>query len=289
MKRSSGNKMSLFFSFRRLASISVIGLLIICLSSACYDRESGCLDVEATNFNVQVDDACSDCCTYPTLSLSIKHVFGDTVLPFGSDFTLDSIDYFKLIDWRFYISQVKLLTSGTENGVLDTISLVLLDNGVIAKEVVEDNYGIITRNTFTLNIGTIRLSGLIDNIQFSVGLDARSNQTIGDSMSTTHPLGIQTDSMYVDTDNGYLFNTFQFVKDTITGTDTSQLSVIGDANLINFSFPYNQSITKGSNITIDLEVDYKKWLTGIDFVTNSDGEIISKIVGNTPDAISLNE
>ena len=270
-----------------LKYICLTGLIL--MIAACYEPESGCLDVEATNFDASADDPCPDCCTYPSLNFEIKHVFGDTVLPFGTPFTLDSIHYFRLTNWRFYLSGLKLIAAGDTIGVLDTISLVLDENGLISKELVEDNYAIASRSIFSVNMGTIRFSGFVDDIRFQVGLDAQSNQTAADSMPSGHPLAAQTDSMFFDVDRGYIFNKIQFQRDTITGSDTTTLEIGTDASLVVLDFPFNQSITKGDNITINLQLDYKLWLKGINFVADSDENIISKIVVNTPEAFSLIE
>ena len=267
---------------------SVFLILLISFVSACYEPETGCLDVEATNFNASADDPCPDCCTYPSLRFEIKHVFGDTVLPFGEPFTLDSIDYFRLASWQFYLSNLELVAAGDTIGVLDTISLVLDENGMIFKELVEDNYAIGSRDVFSLNMGTVRYSGFIDDIRFQVGLDAQSNQTSADSMPSGHPLAAQADSMFFDVDRGYIFNKIQFQRDTVT-SDTMTLEIGTDASLVIIDLPFNQTVTKGDNITVNLQLDYKLWLKGINFVTDSDEIIISKIVANTPEAFSLIE
>jgi len=264
-------------------------LWLILLVAACYEPETGCLDIEATNFNASADDPCPDCCTYPNLRFEIKHVFGDTVLPFGTHFTLDSIDYFILRSWQFYLSELKLIVAGDTIGVLDTISLVLDQNGLITKELVEDNYAIGSRSIFSINMGTIKYSGFIEDIRFQVGLDAQSNQTAADSMPSGHPLAIQADSMFFDEDRGYIFNKIQFQRDTTTGSSTTTLEIGTDANLVLLNFPFNQSIIQGDNITVNLQLDYKLWLKGINFVTDSDEIIMAKIVANTPEAFSLIE
>ena len=289
MKRHNVNKTGKFWWSEQSILKLICPLLLLLLISACYEPETGCLDVEATNFNASADDPCPECCTYPSLRFEIKHVFGDTVLPFSEALTLDSIDYFMLNTWRFYLSNLELIVAGDTIGVLDTISLVLNDNGLVIKELVEDNYTIASREGFSFTMGTVRYSGLIDEIRFQVGLDALTNRTIADSMPIGHPLGQQTDSMFFDINRGYIFNKIQFQRDTVTDSDTTTLEIGTDANLVILDFPFNQTVTKGDNITVNLQLDYKIWLTGINFVTDSDDVIISKIVANTRNAFSLIE
>ena len=63
--------------------IGLLSILMAVLLSACYEPTEGCLDVRATNFDLDADEGCADCCTYPELSLRFENVwvYPDSVAP----------------------------------------------------------------------------------------------------------------------------------------------------------------------------------------------------------------
>ena len=40
---------------------------------SCAEKQEGCLDVYATNFEFEADKVCEDCCTYPVFELEVSH------------------------------------------------------------------------------------------------------------------------------------------------------------------------------------------------------------------------
>ena len=47
------------------------GLLFALGTAGCYEDQTGCIDPDAANYDLQADLGCLDCCTYPAYSLRI--------------------------------------------------------------------------------------------------------------------------------------------------------------------------------------------------------------------------
>ncbi len=48
-------------------------IALVFFLAGCYEPKEGCLDPQAVNYDVTADEACADCCTWPSLRLSVKH------------------------------------------------------------------------------------------------------------------------------------------------------------------------------------------------------------------------
>ena len=265
-----------------------IGIVLLGLS-ACFEPKEGCLDVRATNYDVAADKDCSDCCEYPELVLEVVHAAGDTSLRYSDPYTLDGLHFFKLARVRFYLSDVQLKRPGQSVGVSDTLQLVLGMEPNRFEQTITDNFALIQRNQFTYSLGDFRETGFFDSIAFKVGIDLPVNTADPADLPSGHPLAPLTDSMHWSLDSGYIYNQVLLQKDTFPMTDTTYLSVGLIDNLVEVSLPIGQTIRLGFDVTIPLRIDYLKWLEGIDFVADSDEEMIRKIVNNTPNAFSIVE
>lgn len=272
-------------------------LSLIFIFSACYEPTDGCLDVAATNFDVTADnDCCSTtedcCCNYPSLNLAISHKVGEGNLVLGDSATYDSIQYFKIIDAKIYLSDFGLIQSdGTRFGVTDTISIYQLQGLDTVSCVVEDNFILVDRNSsnpFSFNLGGFINAGPVDSLRFLIGLEDKNNLAIPEKMPSDHPLAIQNDSMYWDSSRGYIFSKIRLVKNIAQG-DTTTYEIGLPTEPISVGLPYFQTIEFGFDITIPIEINYANWFQGINFAVDSDEEIQTKIVNNLSKAFQITE
>jgi len=269
------------------------GWLLVLLSTlllvgqACFEPEEGCLDLDATNYFAKADDPCADCCQYPELAFNITHKFGDISLRLPDTLlTLDSSQYFRLLQFQYYISDFQLIEMGEAPlGVNEQIILALSQNGMLSRDTLEDNFSLVTTSSFSFPIGEIRTSGTFDSISFYVGVPAPANWAIPDSVTSGHPLA--NVSMHQGLDTGYIYNRVLLQRDTFSSLDTIQIEIEELPSLVEVALPINLFLPLGTNLTINLEVDYKTWLKGINFVVDSDDVIRQKIVNNTAEAFSI--
>ena len=276
--------------------------VIVLLYSSCFEPTEGCLDIEATNFDASADEQCESCCTFPELKISIFHAIEtqtatlqDTCVFFSADstFTFDSSS-FQITDFLFYLSDFRLTTStGEITRVSDTIQLNILDNAITLVEIdttVIDDFVLIKRSSFNYTIGEFIAPGDYEKIEFKVGLDPRLNTTDPDTLSITHPLSSSQDMHTGARGSGYILQKFGVIRDTLTLPDDFVYDIVDPfSNTVEISLDYSFSLSPGFDASIPLKVNYSRWLSGIDFVTDDEVTIKSKIVSNTAEAISISE
>ncbi len=274
----------------RFITQALLLLCISCLFSNCYQAKEGCLDIAATNFDVEADESCcleeTCCCIFPTLSLSISHkLTTDDVenFPLSSPITLDSTHFFIVENMRFYLTDVKLVNATTAIGVTDTIDLPLYDieNDIINTVTLEDNFTLVKRDNFNYSIGEFRAPNTYTSLQFNIGIAGDANHAVADSIISTHPLSVNgTDSLQIDPVQGYIFNQIELYKDTISATPLSTYSIT-ELVPIELAFTSPLVIENGFNVTLNLRINYLDWFKGINFAVDSDDEIKSKLTENT--------
>ncbi len=276
------------------ASLNIIGsisLVFLVLIFACQEPEEGCLDVEADNYDVSADDPCSDCCTYPSISIDVAHRF-DTLL-----FSFDSIYYFpetsliptQLEQIIFYLSDFRLVNLSDDSlTVFETIELDLFSGGM---ETFTDDYVLMSRSipSFSYEVGEIRGAGSFNTLRFSVGIAGEAALSDALTQPDGHPLALGTDSLWNESE-GYVFNRIMLIPDTFnTIAPVRTIDIRGEDAITEINLAFSQEVTLGFDVSIPLKIDYKEWLSGIDFVGDTDIEIAEKIVNNTANAFSINE
>ncbi len=283
--------------------LKTILFTIISLAIGCAPNEEGCLDIDATNFDVSADKQCENCCTYPNLKLNIFHsistvgtVQADTCINHSGDSTLTNGDdnFFQVKDISFYLSDFQMVMfDGTIVEVEDTITLNIFNDasGTTFKDtLVKDDFVLVERSQFSYTIGEFRTPGLYSKISFKVGLDASLNST-NDTLVTSHPLS-DTEERHFDTrEEGYILQQFSIVKDTTTNSTDVETYQIGKDffNTVLVELDYEKRFEPGFDIEIPIKVKYGEWMKGINFATDDELTIKSQIVNNTADAFEIDE
>ncbi len=260
--------------------------------TACANDEEGCLDANATNFDISADTACGNCCTFPNLSFSINHrvVLADTTKNMQLDsFYVNNIGQsFAIDDMKFFISNIALLkTDGAIVNIKDTIQLNTCTAGTASLAILTDDIAIIKRTAFNYTLGSINASGDFSGFQFDVGLSPNANAVVAAEAPSTHPLGLNTDSLYIDKENGYHFQKIRLATNEATPDVLTDYSIAGNDNRITLSYTVPFTLIKGFNTSISLDIDYLSVFKDIDFSSDSKPTIQQKIIQNTPSAIQL--
>ncbi|MEQ8703726.1 MAG: hypothetical protein RIC19_07390 [Phaeodactylibacter sp.] len=273
-------------------------VLVIALWSGCYEPQDGCLDLEAVNYNFEADNNAPEECQYPELRIQFTHQYStaDTLYNFrlrdsvyldaaGNPFTVNA--------FTFFISDFELQrTDGTYLNIEEELDLYLFNtNGDIILQSVPDNFGLVTAgNSNVIGLGTLREAADLQSLRFFVGVNGQANVSIADSIPAAHPLGLTDSLLYFNQDSGYVYQFIELFRDT-TAADTipEQLRVGTFANLQQVALPVVGEKIPGFNLKVVIQIDYRKWLEGINVVTDSKAELQQKIVGNTAEAFSLKE
>lgn len=308
MKLNFKNRIFFFFDLEKNKWVSFFKLIMITflvfpiLWSSCFTPAEGCLDIDATNFNASADESCSDCCIYPQLNLNIAHniqiegvLQADTCINFTSStfLTNDNVDFFQLDDVSFYLSDFELeKIDGTISEVINVSRFYILDDIVTQTykdTLVKNDFVLVKRTQFAYSIGEFRAPGTYAKLRFQVGILPRLNSIDPDTLATTHSLS-SSQGMYDTLDNSFLSQRFTIEMDT-----SEAVEMIEDFEIGGFSQPipieldFPNTFQPGFDVDISLKINYTKWLQGINFATDSEAEIKSKIVSNTAEAIEIAE
>ena len=263
------------------------------LLTGCYERIEGCLDAEATNFQIGADLACDGCCTYPELQLDFEHkvIIGPET---GNLTYVDSIYYdgsgtaFKIKQIRFYISEFHLVSDqGVELMVED-----IVDFQTVAEETatVEDNFALIDPGDFgSQSLGVLRYNGNIEKLRFKLGITHPANSADPTSFSVSHPLSTTAEDMYFGVDSGYVFNRLDLIEDVSIDSLITTYQFGLSENLLEVELPASFEVQQGYNLRLILRIDYGKWFESINFQTDEKVIIIEKIVSKLTESFSFVE
>lgn len=146
------------------------GLLILLISAwcmqSCTTREPGCLDIAASNFDLDADRPCDDCCTYPSLTLTLTQKWDDRNFNL-SDLLFDKNNQpYKIQDLRYFLSSWSWSDAEQQVYTIDSLS-ISCEAGDI--RYTPDILTIDPRQ-FVYTLGTIRLSPSIISLMFRIGL-----------------------------------------------------------------------------------------------------------------------
>ena len=267
------------------------------LITSCFQPESGCLDIEAKNFELTADEQCGNddnsgsCpCIYPVISFDTFDYFF-TKLDYQPDATyLINNQYINLKSIKFYLSNFRFIrASGESIGVEDTLSLTVLnDENQSVTNIFEDNFFLINQQS-SIDIGMVRQSGQFDSLRFVVGIEGAANSANPALIANSrHPLAEESMN-FGDQSIGYIFNQIILNKDTST-TEDFILNIGGSANLVEVKLPFSYKSTPGVDFSLGtLRIDHSKWFDGINFVTDNDALMMEKIVANTHKVFSVSK
>jgi len=249
-----------------------IGFFIVLsmLVTSCYTRTDGCLDPEATNYSIIADDDCDDCCTYPTIKLSVFHQYKDTTL-FLEDTLVNNLGQeYAIIKYVYFLSDFRMQTEDGEiHEVSDSIQ-INVENGT---QYVKDDIIRVSRSVFSYNLGTVIFDGLGEELSFKVGVPEKLNEDNFTSPVSGHPLTSDPDSMYMETE--YVFQRVLVAKGE-EFKDTVVYDIKGSSNLqeVSVLFPDEKyESLRGIDKTIIIEALHNKWFDEVDFEVMSKEQI----------------
>lgn len=245
-----------------------LGLLLMLKLSGCYEQRTGCLDIDAVNYAVDADQACPDCCTYPSLRVRFLHrsVYPDTVVNFGS---ADSVYYdiaynpYRVADFRFFIADFKLTHNGGQQSALINKLGVRLFEGMGSRpdSVINDVILVRPQLTGRNTVGTFRVSGNLESIGFKVGLSEALRLVDTASLPQTHPMHPMASGLNWSRNEGFDFLRMRFVQ----GLDTLTIQRSRVADMVDISLPVlgMPALPYGYHVEVDILIDYKYWLQDI--------------------------
>ncbi|HFA49057.1 MAG TPA: hypothetical protein ENJ95_08575 [Bacteroidetes bacterium] len=269
-------------------------LLFLPLFFGCFEPKEGCLNINATNYAVDADDPCADCCTLPTLTLSVRHVAelpNDTVaFRYGTLYPslVDGRDSFVVDRAHFFISNIKLVKEGGgEVGVTDTLRLEFASGEALT---IEDNFAKLDRDIFAARkVGTIITEGNFTKIKLTLGLEEFLLQNdLPTNIPPRHPLNISEDSLIFEAGTGYIPNLLIFRPDTLPETDSLIFHFLEPTEItLPLESPFY--VEKGFDVKLTLKVNYEEWFRFVDFENDSPQAMMEQIGHNLPNVFAVAE
>jgi hypothetical protein len=277
--------------------VLVISGIIALLCCACAQPNRDCLDIRATNFAVDADEACSGCCIYPQLRLDLLHKFqiGDSLynfVPSTGIYADGAGNAFRFKDIRFYISELRLLRSDGAEVTLDgrlTLRKAVAGSDSLKVEV-EDNFMLATPASLgRIVVGAFRDGGTITGVKFKVGIDEPARSADPASAPAAHPLRVQSVPMWTEA-QGYLAQRMEIIVGTAPSDTIPKVFEFGGINSVqsialNLAQPF--SVPPGFNIALTLRIDYSWWFRNVNLVTDPSGEMFRKIADNLPNSFTV--
>ncbi len=260
---------------RLIYNLAIIGTTALLVFSSCYEKKEGCLDISAKNYDFGADEPCSDCCVYPTFKLGISHLWGDTTLKHNSFYLNSFGQYIKIIEAKFYISEVSLRKNNAENTINETINVRDLSGNI---STIPDDFIFVQTSRFTYPVGTFNSGREFDGISFTLGISGNFS-------------ALDEKDSFVEEDNFFSENTFihtnirmKYVVDSIK-MDTLQWSLENFDTSLNFKLDAEIELPLGKDFVIPLKADYKKLLFNVNFLELVNGLADENIQKNLSDFI----
>lgn len=267
---------------------------IILFLSACYELKEGCLNIEATNYDVSADDMCPKCCTFPKLSVLVLHYVVSPSRPdsvFAVKYAtkyqglLDSNQFFFLDRGRFFISNVKLIrSSGEEVGVKDSVLLPRIIGDSIS---LENNFSKHDRDILqAASLGTVRTEGMFSGVKFTLGVPQIVLDEVQIDSIKSGALFVRSDTLSYDSLTGIIPTRFIIRPDTLADTPKIDFR-FKEPREITLPFAQPVAIERGFNIKLVLGFNYSILLQDVDFRNDDAATIRAKIDSQLTNAFSI--
>lgn len=280
---------------RSTNKLSLIALLFALLVSACYERTEGCLDVRATNYNVRADDPCEDCCTFPTLSISVLHRIAaegnpDSLVTFNINRPLALSNHpdelFQFTRIQLYLSNIEFLHQGRVFAITDTIRLWLAQGGGFQPADLTNDFQRIEPSFSSATLGSLEYVGPVDLIRFTIGLAQPIAQLDQTRIPNNHPLAIAADSVNYEPDFGLVSAQVALLRDTVPGADSLGIRSFQPVTL---GVPVEFDIEPGFNVRLQFRALYHELLQGANIRNDSPQQLQSILEQNLSKFIELVE
>ncbi|PPK88580.1 hypothetical protein CLV84_1549 [Neolewinella xylanilytica] len=250
---------------RLLCCCLAIGCLLL---PACYEESVGCLDPDANNYALGADEACPDCCTYPELSIRVSTVWNDTAVVAGSTYRDATGATFQLIDFRYYLADLRLVSSATElPEPFRPVELVENNAGTLREVTLNGNYLLAGTARRTTIVGAVRLGELpLSGLSGAYGLPDRYRNVVPAEAPSGDPLRTQPRLLNYRDGRGYVQSRLEFTR--TPGGDTLSVNSYGS---IPFALAFAEDIppVRGADILLDLEADLRQLIGELDLGADS--------------------
>lgn len=256
-------------------------IALLCILSGCYEPVEGCLDPLSANFNLTADNDCEDCCSYPAINIRFYPMWDTLNLSTTVFYTNQSGDSLQITEASFLVSNAYL--TGESVPELSSQDSVVLDcDGPLTMYNALNN---ITINSQTAQIANVLLDQGYTNLHMTIGIAsclATVDTSAISSLSTKTALFENELST-----NTYQTHQFSFAW-TPDNASIQDIQLVNDEGLTTLIFNTELLIERGSNLMIEIDVDYSEWFTSFE-INDSEETLKRKLIQNAAGSFSLRE
>lgn len=244
-----------------------LAILALCLSS-CYEDVAGCLDPEATNYDLRADEECDQCCSFPEINLRNLFLYDGEEFSTQATLTDGAGNDFRLLRLRYYLGNVELQA---ESGEFITPGNFVEVGRLIAGDTLFEE---INANLFlarfpqgsTGSVGAFA-SGRepITTLWFNLGLPPTTANIIPTTAPASSPLTTQPGLLNFNDGDGYLLGSYEYVL--LATDDTLRVDLRG-SEPVEITFPQPIRLRQGSRATVELTTEVKTIFDGLDLTAD---------------------
>jgi hypothetical protein len=248
--------------------ITLFAFLCLAFSSACYEDNIACLDPDATNYDILSDEACPDCCEYPSFSLDVDRFWADSAFRTTDVYPDGAGNEIRILNFRVYLTELELVAQSEvlptpvneiEVGVLTGTDTVLTDFN--ANLTLLNTTGSTTSTIGRLRVGTEALT----QVQGTLGTADDFPAIVPSTAPTSSPLSTQEGLLNFNDGQGYLTASAEYLL--IATDDTVRVDLYNTEPFV-LDFPGELEPLRGVNLTLELTANYREVFGVIDLTAN---------------------
>lgn len=255
-------------NFRILSFLTIIFILIIC--SSCYEKQEGCLEINASNYDFEADLSCEGCCVYPEFKIQVNHQWNDSTLIRNTWFTNNFGQQIKIEEVAFYLSNFSLSDVNTEFTVNETVEVIDV-NG--SESLLKDDFIFVENERLNFTVGTFSHSGSFSKLKFKLGIDGYFDATEEANSFVEDDSFLQTSTLT------HTNMRFTAIVDTMA-LDTVQFEIKGPQTVSEITLEGLIELSPGINFTIPIYADYSYLLRNVNFEAIQEEVERKKIIDN---------
>lgn len=153
----------------QMAKYFILFVVLIFLSS-CYEPIDGCIDILSTNYQLDADNECDDCCTFPNLRLRLNYAFGKEEFNRFSYYNFGGTDSLRILNSHFFMYNPYLVQDSLKIGSEDSISVLCLLNETLENQFISNTLEKLRLTNTLVEFKNYRSMGVYDSLGFTIGL-----------------------------------------------------------------------------------------------------------------------
>jgi hypothetical protein len=255
-------------------------LLLIILCVACNEREPGCLDIQAENFDFDADKDDRSLCNYPNLILNVLYQWQDSSLKTSRLYENSMGMLFVIHNVQILFSDFIVTGNGLESHVVDEVAIRKGTCETGTTEVIPDDFVFVDRSTFNFVLGGFRESGTMNSCQLNVGIPTDYLPMCATQLPTSHVLRRER-AGYREEIGDFAVGRFVVSQDSVNAVRDTFFTYMNPTEL---GFPIGREFKRGKKDTLYMEIDFYEILNPIDWSKSSE-EISDAIGAGIPAAV----